>query len=192
LGEQKFEAEIRQLTADTAKLDAQRKALRGWGHWSVELVKVVGAVILGLGGVITAFTGYQLAELRAERKQQELEQLENKLHLKERELTDVDDKIKKADAKRKEADADITAAADKTADAESRLQTLQSKIKKTKSDLAAVQQQLASARKTRPRENKPSIDAAINQTTKIEHDVDNADAQLKEMIARFQRKDSGL
>ena len=185
LEEQRLQAEIRQLEADTAKLEAQRKELRSWGHWLTEAFKVFTALILGAGGLAAGITGYHLAERKTQEKHTELRRIEDELKSKEVQFREVEDK-------RKTAESELAAARKNIADEEKQLQGLKSQTKKFKADLGAVQRQLANAKKIRPKENKPAIDAAINQTTKIERDVDNAEVQLQEMIKRFRQWDTGL
>lgn len=68
LDQRKLEAEISNLQSQTAKIDAEKEGLRKtWHGWFLEVIKVVGALILGVGGITAAITGYQLSEVKKER-----------------------------------------------------------------------------------------------------------------------------
>jgi hypothetical protein len=66
--QRKLEAEIVNLQAQTAKIDAEEKNLRkSWREWILEATKIVGALVLGVGGITAAITGYQISEVKKER-----------------------------------------------------------------------------------------------------------------------------
>lgn len=68
LDQKKLEAEIVNLQAQTAKIDTEKDNLRkSWRDWIVETIKVVGALVLGAGGITAAITGYQISEVKKER-----------------------------------------------------------------------------------------------------------------------------
>src|SRR5713226_6085838 len=84
--DEKLLAEAQYFQAQTAKLQKElaelNKPKRFWTFAS-EFTKIVGAVVLGVGGVLTAFTGYQLSEAKKEhieaqiqRREIDLEKLE--------------------------------------------------------------------------------------------------------------------
>jgi len=72
LEEKKLLAEIENLRAqaekakaDSEKTSAERAHLkRSTWEWSLEAIKLLGAVILGVGGVMAAISGYQLSEAK--------------------------------------------------------------------------------------------------------------------------------
>lgn len=68
-----FEAQAAYAQAEAARLSADAASRqRLWRDWFVEVVKVVGAIVLGAGGLVAAFTGYQLSELKKERTDLEI------------------------------------------------------------------------------------------------------------------------
>lgn len=81
-----LKAQATKSLADAAKSDAERAAQRKtWKDWSLEAIKLFGAVILGAGGLMTAINGHQKAELekkitelQIERGKQELDELTKK------------------------------------------------------------------------------------------------------------------
>src|SRR5262245_53676097 len=80
LDQKRLEAEILNIQAQTAKaqaeaakLELEKKNLTGsWRDFTIEAVKVASAVILGLGGITAAITGYQLSEVRKEKAELEI------------------------------------------------------------------------------------------------------------------------
>jgi hypothetical protein len=73
LDQKKIEAEIVNLQAQTAKIDTERTSLKkSWRDWVLEAIKVVGALVLGAGGITAAITGYQLSEVKKERTDLEI------------------------------------------------------------------------------------------------------------------------
>lgn len=91
LEQKKLEAEIANLNAETAraiadanKVDDERASLRrSWRDWSIEAIKVVSAVVLGVGGMTAAITGYQISEVKKERMDLEI----SRIHIELEELT---------------------------------------------------------------------------------------------------------
>jgi len=67
----KLQAEIRKL-----ECEAEAVARHGRGLARAELVKVFGAVLLGAGGVLAAWTQFEVSELKAKAARQELESAE--------------------------------------------------------------------------------------------------------------------
>lgn len=72
------QAQLDKLRAETRKLDSEAAAAlrQGRGQALSELVKVCGAVLLGAGGVLAAWTQYEVSELKAKAAQQELRSAE--------------------------------------------------------------------------------------------------------------------
>jgi hypothetical protein len=70
--QEKLAAEIELIQAQTRKVQAETKAPHRFMGFS-EAVKLIGSVILGLGGVTAAITGYQFAELKKDRIEFEME-----------------------------------------------------------------------------------------------------------------------
>ena len=168
LEQRKVEAEVAYLQAQASKLQAEEKKLgRTRGAWVVDGVKVIGALILGAGGVIATFTGYQLTELRKERMQLEID----------RQVQQLDE------ARHRKADLD------------SALTAAQAQFEKTKADLASVATQLEAAKTNSPTDT-ASLDAAIAETKQISKEVNSAAAQLddrtKSQLQRLQPKAAEL
>lgn len=75
LEQAKLQAEIDNLraqaakaAADAAKAEADRaSSRRTWRDWSLEAIKLIGAIALGAGGLTAAITGYQMSELKKEK-----------------------------------------------------------------------------------------------------------------------------
>jgi hypothetical protein len=71
----KIRAEISNLEADTLKTKAEERktqieakyAIKGVGHWAIEGIKIFAAIFLGLGGLVAAISGYNLASAEKER-----------------------------------------------------------------------------------------------------------------------------
>lgn len=80
LQQNKLEAEIANLQAQTAKIDEERRSLsKSWRDWLPETIKVVGALVLGAGGVTAAITGYQMSEVKKERTDFEIVRAKSEL-----------------------------------------------------------------------------------------------------------------
>jgi hypothetical protein len=80
LDQSKLEAEIANLRAQAAKTDAERSNLKkSWRDWVPETIKVVGALVLGAGGVTAAITGYQMSEVKKERMDFEIVKAKSEL-----------------------------------------------------------------------------------------------------------------
>lgn len=87
LAQRKLEAEIAEIEArtfkarvDAAKTEADsRAAQKSWRDWSLEAVKVVGAVALGIGGFTAAITGYQISEVKKARLDLEADKTKTEL-----------------------------------------------------------------------------------------------------------------
>lgn len=61
-------AQTEKLRAELAAINAERQSKNPkFGGFLIESIKVIGALILGAGGVIAAFSGYQLSEVKKER-----------------------------------------------------------------------------------------------------------------------------
>lgn len=168
LEQRKLQAEIAYLQAQASKLQSEEKKLgKTRGQWVVDGVKVIGALILGAGGVIATFTGYQLTELRKERMQLEIDRQGQQLD----------------EARHRKADLDNA------------LKVAQLQFEKTKADLASVANQLEAARAT-SQTNTASLDAAIAETKQISKEVNSAAAQLDDRtkfhLQRLQPKGAEL
>jgi len=75
----KDELERRKLTAEIAKLKAETHEVSSRFSWWLKVARFVGVGILGAGGVIAAFTTYQVTEQKAEVAKVHLEQANSKL-----------------------------------------------------------------------------------------------------------------
>jgi hypothetical protein len=74
----KLAAEVELLRAQIKKTDRDAKPSGVLASLS-EIGKVVGAVILGLGGTMAAITGYQSAELRKEKMELDMQKIASEL-----------------------------------------------------------------------------------------------------------------
>jgi hypothetical protein len=74
LDDQLKKAQIEKTAAEAAKLSREAESLKnpGWGHFWSETVKILGGVILGIGGVVVAYTQYEVGELKAKAAKDEL------------------------------------------------------------------------------------------------------------------------
>src|SRR5262245_40755967 len=87
LEQRKLEAEISHIqaqmakaTAEAAKADTDIKAAqKSLGYWLVEGTKVLGALIIGAGGIMAAITGYQLADIKKEKTELAIEKLKKEV-----------------------------------------------------------------------------------------------------------------
>jgi hypothetical protein len=171
LPQRKLEAEIASIqaqtskaAAETAKLQAEQKtAQRTFGGFFVESLKVFGALIVGAGGVMTAITGYQLAEIRKEKMELSMEKLSKELRLKTDELETAMDKKKGVDAA--------------TDAAQQQLVTTQTELDQLRTVLVALKNAAP------PQTNTDAIDQAILRTEKIGESVASTDSQLRTATA---------
>jgi len=63
-----LQAQAEKIRAELATLNAERQSKKPKiGGFLIEFIKVFGALILGAGGVIAAYSGYQLSEVKKER-----------------------------------------------------------------------------------------------------------------------------
>ncbi len=67
LDDQLKQAQIDKTTAEARKLQREADSLRNqaWSSFWSEAVKVIGGVVLGIGGVVVAYTQYEVSELKA-------------------------------------------------------------------------------------------------------------------------------
>ena len=67
LDEQLKQAQIDKINAEAKKLERETDLIRNhaWSSFWSEAVKVLGGVVLGVGGVIVAYTQYEVSELKA-------------------------------------------------------------------------------------------------------------------------------
>ncbi|HEV2839861.1 MAG TPA: acyl carrier protein [Chthoniobacterales bacterium] len=160
LEERKLQAEIDHIKAQTAKVDAERKSSqRSWRHFVVEGVKVVGAVVIGVGGFMAAFTGYQLAEVKKEKTELANERLK-------RELAENDELLEISRQKKLELNRAVAAA--------------QGQLDTTRQQLKELQTQLVAVKRTAPASADTSaLDAAITRTNQIRADVNAAKTELR-------------
>lgn len=171
LEQRKLEAEIASIqaqtskaAAETAKLEADRTtSKRSLGHTFTESLKVFGALIVGAGGVMTAVTGYQLAEIRKEKMELSMEKLGKELRQKSDELETAMDRKKGVDAATDAAQKDLL--------------TTQSQLNQLR--LALVDLKKAAP----PQSNTEAIDQAIQRTEEIGKSVASTDSQLRTAIA---------
>ena len=188
LEQNKTEAEIAYLRAQAAKLDADRALARPrLGGSITELVKIIGALIIGAGGVVAAFTGYQLTEVKKERMQLEIDGLERK-------VKEQNEQLLEGTRRKTDLDTAVSTAQQQLEAAQTQLTTAQSQFAKTKSDLEEVSKQLTDAKKTAvaTSSSTTSLDAAIERTKKIQADVKSADSELKTALSRIESADLGV
>jgi hypothetical protein len=92
--------ERQKLTAEIARLKAETNEISSYFSWWLKVARLVGVGILGAGGVIAAFTTYQVTEQKAEVAKVHLEQAnsklldtETKLQTKQLEISGLEDAI---------------------------------------------------------------------------------------------------
>lgn len=132
----KLKADVEFLHAQTEKIRAEiQKMQKEIGDRSdrlrsflIESVKVVGAIVLGAGGAIAAFSGYQLSEVKRERTELEIEKKVALVEKKTSEIRQLEQQAKVLESKRAQAEADLVA--------------ISSRIAGMKGELSAIQEQL--------------------------------------------------
>jgi acyl carrier protein len=153
-----IKAQTVQAAAETAKADAERESSRKtWYYWTIEGVKVIGAIAIGIGGFIAAFTGYQLAEAKKERMEAAVEKAELALEK---------IKVEAANLARKNADLDRAGDA-----AKAQLDGIGKRLRELQAKLMAA--------KIEPAADAAALDAAIAQTSEIRAGVNSAKTDLR-------------
>jgi len=152
LDQRKLEAEIANLEAEAAKADAERGNLRrSWRDWVLEITKLVGALVLGAGGITTAITGYQRSQLKKERTDFETLKVQAALKgLKEQKESALND-LAAINAQIRELETSLEGARKGKADAAGllneaihRAASIGTAVSKTKAELRALDQSMVS------------------------------------------------
>jgi hypothetical protein len=172
----KIRAEISNLEADTLKTKAEERktqieakyAIKGVGHWAIEGIKIFAAIFLGLGGLVAAISGYNLASAEKERILAEKEKILLEKDAAVREKANLESQL---DALRKDVSngrARREQAYYALGDALAKQAKLNQQLSDIQLQLKAAKEQLQSAK------GKPS-DATLDDTT-------NKIAQVQEKI----------
>jgi DNA repair exonuclease SbcCD ATPase subunit len=163
----KLLAEAKYFEAQTAKLQEEltelRKPKRFWS-FAVESTKVFGAVVLGLGGVLTAFTGYQLSEAKKEHIEAQIEKREIDLQKLEQ----------------------VYAATQK--DQENRLATARAQLASIQTDLEALKIQITASTSAAKPELAPVItktEAAQKAVKDLERESGRATQDMNRLIRKL-------
>lgn len=94
----KMKADVEFLQAQTEKIRAEiaklQKDLKDRKTFFFEVIKVVGALVLGVGGTIAAFSGYQLSEVKKERADFEAKKTIEVIEEKNKEAKKLDTQLK--------------------------------------------------------------------------------------------------
>lgn len=135
------QAQIDKTSAETEKLRRETEGLKSqaWGNFWSEAIKVLGGVLLGVGGVVVAYTQYEVSELKAKIAKDDLERA----------------RIAKADAEKVQVAAEAAASAayakrdlaiKEQRDSEATVAELKNYLAQTKSALNATKPAEARAR----------------------------------------------
>jgi chromosome segregation ATPase len=159
LEQKKIEAEIANLQAQTAKIEAERKNItKSWHDFVIETVKITGALILGAGGAIATITGYQAAEVKREKIELEITRNNEQLQSSKKELKDNEKQIAIFNKQKIET---------------------QQQLSQIKIELASLQENLKQERDSQTSNNKDIIDKAIATAEGIESKVDTTSDKLQ-------------
>jgi hypothetical protein len=161
LENQKMEAEIANLkaqaskaAADAAKAEAEGKAFhKTWRDWSLEAIKLFGALALGGGGVFAAITGYQLSEIKKERT--------------DLEITKKSEELKNLEAKKAATDSAVK-------EAQEQLMAMKGEVESLQTSLRAVQSSKPGA--------SDALAQAITRTTDLGTAISSTNARLQSTV----------
>jgi hypothetical protein len=153
------ESQLRTIRSDLESLKAHKPANKLDGPFWIEFVKVFSAGVLGLGGIMAAISGYQLADVKRERVELETERKRDVLKEREKELSD------------------LTGKRDQEAE---NLNVLQSQVTSVKNELKDMTDRLNTTRAQMPAGTDTSvIDSALRDARRIEFKIAAADTSSK-------------
>jgi hypothetical protein len=168
---QKIEAEIANLkaqaskaVADAAKAEAEGKAFhKTWRDWSLEAIKLFGALALGGGGVFAAITGYQLSEIKKERT--------------DLEITKASEALKNLETKKVATDSAVK-------EAQEQLMAMKVEVERLQTTLLAVQSSKPGA--------SDALAQAITRTTDLGTAISSTNARLQSTVQQPAGKSTQL
>jgi DNA repair exonuclease SbcCD ATPase subunit len=164
------ELEEKKLAAEIALLDAQATKTREDAKLAlkaqksktsiVEVIKLFGSLILGIGGITAVITGYQLTEVKKERMELEIQ--------------------------KREKDLEETSAALKTAQQE--LNQTSTQIAALRTELGTLKAGLASTTNPSTESAVKRVDAAIDNAKSVENSVQKAQLHVTNEVLKIERK----
>jgi len=104
------EAELKKLQAETLKLQAEATSVSNAKKsfsWS-ETIKTIGAIIIGLGGIVAAITQYEISSLKSQESKIAINEKITLLNTKKQELKDIEEKRNIAINERDEIELSVT------------------------------------------------------------------------------------
>ena len=170
-------AEIELIQAQIAKLEHDRRPTPVASF--LDVVKVVGSLILGLGGVTAAVTGYQMSEIKTERAELALER-------KQADLAELEEQYLRRKADYEELGADL-------AELNRTLEARQKEFAATAASVEHIRDQLVALKEDTSRRGQLSVEtsqrlqAAINDADQAKTATDKRKAEFEQTKAVVQR-----
>jgi len=133
LDDQLKQSQIDKTTAEARKLQIEADSVRNqaWSSFWSEAVKVLGGVVLGVGGVVVAYTQYEVSELKAKIAKDDLSRAQSA-------KSDAEKALATAEAAASAALAKRDAAVKEQRDAEAAVAELKTTLTQTTNALKAA------------------------------------------------------
>ena len=170
----KFRADVEYLQAQTDKIRTEITKLQKelndrsdkFRSFVIESVKVLGAVILGVGGTIAAFTGYQLSEVKKEKADLDLQQKSYEIERKAKEIGKLEADVKRLEGER--------------AKSREALDRMRAEITSSQAELNAVQDRLTQiATKGNQAETAKALESAEGIFSRVDDQLRRAQDQIR-------------
>jgi hypothetical protein len=166
---QLVQAETEKIRAEIAKMERESEVRKSKiGEFIIEGIKVFGALVLGAGGVIAAYSGYQLSEVKKERLELEATKAQERLTQTTLELDTVISNRKKA---------------------EKSLAAMTSQLAATRSELDMLSVKLSEAKdKLTPGPTSAALESAIKSARQLEVKVGAVGESAKDIQQAYKEK----
>lgn len=166
---QLVQAETEKIRAEIAKMERECEVRKSkLGEFIIEGIKVFGALVLGAGGVIAAYSGYQLSEVKKERLELEATKVQEQLAQTTLELNTVVSNRKKA---------------------KKILAAMTSQLAATRSELDMLNGKLSEAKdRLTPGPTSAALESAITSARQLEVKVGAVGKSAKDIQQAYKRK----
>jgi hypothetical protein len=168
--ELRAQAELEHLKAQTARelaevlrAQAEHKRMSSWHAFALEAFKIIGAFVLGVGGVTAAISGYQSSEVKREKSELQVSKLQGE--------------INSLSSKRDGENAELTRLTSEKAAVEESLRTAKMSLLSIEEESAEALGNLEKAQLMGASEQ-PALKQAIERVNKIGQEATDTRTQL--------------